>query len=126
MTPQRLRRLRESLRDDPAAAIAAFRPEIDNPIRGLNQLQIVLNQQNTSPVVDEPFERFQQLGDVIVMQPGGGFVEEKQRALAGRLRQMRGKFNPLSLAARKGRCGLAEPQITQPNVIQYLQARGQA
>ena len=68
--------------DDPSAAFAAFRTQIDHPVGGLDHVQIVLDDQHAAAVLDQPLEGGQQLGDVVEVQAGRGLVEDEQRALA--------------------------------------------
>ena len=86
--------------DDLTSARSAFGPEIDHPIGSLDDFEVMLDDQQTAAVLDQPLQRGEQLGDVVEVQPGRGLVEDVQCALAGSLRQMRGQFHPLCLAAR--------------------------
>ena len=87
------------------------------------------------PASIKPPEGAQQFGDVVEMQAGGRFVEQKQRAAGGAapralaapaacacaplahrvLGQMAGELQPLRFAARERRYGLAQPQIIEPH-----------
>ena len=62
--------------DDFAAAVAAFGAEIDHPVRGLDDFEIVLDHHHGVALVGELVKDFQQLRDVVEVQAGGGFVEE--------------------------------------------------
>src|ERR1700730_8262188 len=57
--------LGRSLRDNLAAALVALRTQIDHPVRAADHVQIVLDDQNASAVLDEPVECCQQLGDIV-------------------------------------------------------------
>ena len=61
-----------------AAAVAAFRTQVDHPIRALDHFQIVLDDQHAAAVLDQPLEGIQQLGDIVEVQAGGGLVEDVQ------------------------------------------------
>ena len=68
--------------DDFPARIAAFRTEIDDPVRGADHVEIVLDHHHRMPGDDELAQGGEQLGDVVEMQAGGGFVEQEQLSLA--------------------------------------------
>ena len=74
--------LRRALGDDLAAAIAAFGAEVDDPVGGLDDFEIVLDDDDRVAVVDEAVEHFEQLRKVVEVEAGRGFVEEVER-LAG-------------------------------------------
>src|SRR5689334_11509938 len=87
---------------DFAARIAAFRAQIDNPVRRPDHIEVVLDDDERIAGGDQLAERAQQFGDVVEMQSGRGLVEQKQRgktrlvsgsarAFAG-LREMAGEF----------------------------------
>ncbi len=64
--------------DDLAAGFAAFGPEIDEPIRGADHVQVVLDDEHGVTRIDQAAERAQQLRDVIEVQAGRRFVEEEE------------------------------------------------
>ena len=72
--------LRAALRDDLAAAVAAFRADVDDPVGGLDDLEVVLDHHHGVALVDELVQHLQQLGHVVEMQAGGGLVEDVERA----------------------------------------------
>src|SRR5688572_17051174 len=59
-------------------ALAAFRPEIDDPIRRANQIEVVLDYKQRMPSRQQLAEGAQQLGDIFEMQTRGRLVEQKQ------------------------------------------------
>src|SRR5262249_12654030 len=106
--------------DNMAAAIAAFRPQIDDPIGSLNHIHIVLDDQYRTAGINQLAERGEQLAYIVKVQAGCGLIKNIEcsfsgaRSLAfgllfGRLRleiasadcrdQMRGKLHALRLAA---------------------------
>ena len=97
-------RFRCALSDDASTRIAAFRTEINNPICCLNQIQVVLDQQNASAIVNQSLERLQQLGDVIEVQTRRRLVEDVQVVLAApELAEFAGELDPLGLAPGQDR-----------------------
>jgi hypothetical protein len=77
--------MRRADRDDLAAAVAAFGPEIQQPVGGLDDLEIVLDHHHGVALVDQLVEHFQQLLDVVEVQAGGRLVEDVERAAGGAL-----------------------------------------
>jgi hypothetical protein len=63
-----------------AAFIAGFGSEIDNPVGAFNHFEIVLDHNQRMPGVDQSLEQLQQNRDIIEMQSGGWFVENKKIA----------------------------------------------
>ena len=69
-------------------------------------------------------QHFQQLGNVVEMQSGGGFVQNVQRAAGGFAGKLRGQLHPLGFASAQGGGLLAEPQVTEADFSQGLQRIG--
>ena len=105
-----------------AAVLAAFRTEIDDEVGGLDDVQVVLDDQQRVPGFEQLPERRQQLGDVVEMQPGGRLVEDVEQTLAAVRRQVRRDLDALRLSARQRRRRLAEPQVAEPDLVEHLQA----
>src|SRR5215469_16357233 len=68
---------------DLAAAISAFWPEIDDPVRRLDDLQIVLDDHDRSPCINQTAKGRQKFADVVKMQAGGGLVENVEQPPLG-------------------------------------------
>src|SRR4051794_30160277 len=100
-------------RDDRAAVFAPLRPEIDDEVRGLDHVEVVLDDEQRVPRLEQLPERGQELGDVVEVQPGGRLVENVQQPLAGMRRKMRGDLDPLRLPSRQRRRRLAEAKIAE-------------
>jgi hypothetical protein len=74
--------LRDLLRgaggDDIAAALAALVAEIDDPVGGLVDFEVVLDDQHGVAGLDQRVQHFQQLLHVLEMQPGGRLIQNVQ------------------------------------------------
>ena len=68
--------LRRARDDDLAAARAALRAEIDDPVGRLDHVEVVLDHDHRVAVIDEPMEHLEQLLHVREMQPGRWLVEQ--------------------------------------------------
>ena len=72
------------LGDDPAAAGAPFGAEVDEPVGGLDDVEVVLDDDDRVSLPLEAVEHVQQLADVVEVEPGGRLVEDVE-GLAGPL-----------------------------------------
>ena len=58
-----------------AAALTAFGAEVDQPIRGANHIQVVLDDDQGMACIEQSAQGAHQLGDVVEMQTRGGLIE---------------------------------------------------
>src|SRR6478672_1200357 len=72
-----------SLGDDPAAAIATLGAEVDDPVGGLDDVEVVLDDDDRIAPVDQPMEDLEELLDVGEVEPGRRLVEDVQRPAGG-------------------------------------------
>ena len=107
--------------DDPAARLAAFRPQVDDPVGRLDHVEIVLDDQHRVAGVDEVVQHLQQQLDVGEVQAGGRLVEQVERPAGALLDQFAGQLDPLGLAAGERGRRLAELHVVEPHVVQRLQ-----
>ena len=117
-------RLRGTGRDDLAPAGAAFGPQVDHVVRGLDHIQIVFDDHDGVALVPQPVQHPQQLFDVRVVQSGRGLIEDVKRAPRGTLGQFSRQLHPLGLAAREGGGVLAQAHIRQAHIIECGQLAG--
>src|SRR6202035_3170883 len=61
--------------DDVAAAGAAVGAEVDNPVGGFDDVEVVLDDDDGVPAVDQPAQHPEQFADVLEMQPGGRLIQ---------------------------------------------------
>src|SRR5262249_45722154 len=122
----------------------AFGPQIDDPVGRLDYIQVVLDDQHRAAGLDQLAEGSEQLAYIIKVQPGGGLIENIERALAGasflalfplfrRLRflgkaalasgrnQMRRQLHALCLPSAQSSCRLSQAKITQSNLLEHAQ-----
>ena len=71
--------LRRAGRNDLSAAYPAFRPEIDNPVGRLNDLEVVLDDDDGISLIPELVKHLKELSDVVEMQAGRRLVEYIER-----------------------------------------------
>src|SRR5207244_3755539 len=109
--------------DDSPAAGAAFRPQVDQPVGGLEDVQIVLNDDYGVPGINESMPDMQQLLDVVEVQAGGRLVENVEGLTGAAFAQLAGQLDSLGLPTGQRRRRLAELDVIQPHVVQRLQHR---
>ncbi len=104
--------------DDFAAEVAAFRAEVDEPISGFDDIEIVLDDEERSAGLEELAEGSEELGYVVEMKAGGGLVENVEDTSVFRAGEMRREFKALGFAAGKSRAGLAEAEIPEADFVE--------
>ena len=72
-----------ALGNDLAAFVTAIGAEVDEPIAGANDVEVVLDENDGMPRFEQLAQGAHELGDVFEVQAGGGLVEQKQGALGG-------------------------------------------
>ena len=72
-----------ALRDNSAAGIATFRTQINYKVSLFNQVQIVLDHDHRLAQIHQALQHIEQLGDVVKVQAGGGFIQHIQRMRGG-------------------------------------------
>ena len=78
--------------DDFAALIAAFGAEIDQPVGGFDDVEIVLDDHERRAGFEQFAERGEELGDVVEMQAGRRLVEDVEDLFILAAREMRREF----------------------------------
>src|ERR1035437_1436120 len=114
--------------DDLAAGCTAFGAEVDDPIGGLDDIEIVLDDNQRAATVDELAEGGEELGDIVEMEAGGGLVEDvKDAASLGRLGggvdganlgEVGGELDALRLAAGERGGRLTEAEVAEADLVE--------
>jgi hypothetical protein len=104
-----------------AAAGAAFGAQVDQPVGGLDHVQVVLDHDDGVAGVAQLVQHLQQQPDVVEVQAGGGLVQDVQRAPGVALAQLQRQLHALRLAARQRGGALAQADVAQAHVEQRLQ-----
>ena len=110
---------------DFAARVSAFGAQVDDVVGGFDDVEVVFDYDGGVAGVYQAVEAVQQAGDIGQVQAGGGFVEDVEGVTAAlQFAQFAGQFDALGLAARKRGGGLAQGEITQAELIQYVDLAG--
>ena len=98
-------------------------PRSIEPVGGLDDVEIVFDDQKRCTGFEKFAERGEQFGDVVEMQAGGRLVENVEDALIFCASKVRGELQALSFAAGERRGGLAEAQIAEADFVQDAEFR---
>ena len=93
---------RRALGDDRATAVTALGSEIDDPVGGLDHVEVVLDHDHRVAMVAQAVQHLEQHFDVGEVQAGGGFVEDVERAPGVALGEFGGELHALRLTAGEG------------------------
>ena len=110
-----------AMRNDVAAALAAFGAEVEHVVSVADDVEIVLDDDDGVAEVGEAMQHFQQLAHVVEVQAGGGFVEQVERTPGLPLGQLAGQLHALRFAAGKRGRGLAQMDVAEADIDQRLQ-----
>ncbi len=89
--------------DDVAAVVAGFGPDVDDPIGGLDDVEIVLDDDDRVAQIDQAIEHVEQLGDIVEVQAGRRFVEQIERVAGIGPGEFGGQLHALRFAAGERR-----------------------
>src|SRR5882762_11322062 len=82
-----------------AAHVAALRSHVDQPVSGLDDIEVVLDNQQRRSRLEQFAKRGQQFGDVVEMQSGRWLIEDVENALIFGPREVRRELEPLRFSA---------------------------
>ena len=110
-----------AFRDHRSPALTALGTQIDDPVRGLDDVEVVLDHDHGVALVDQPAEDVEKLADVVEVQTRRRLVEHVERVARRPARELGGELDPLRLAAGQGGGGLTETDVAEPDVDEGLQ-----
>src|ERR1700733_3260798 len=127
--------LRGAYSYDLAAAAAALRAHVDDPVGGFDHVEVVLDDEQGAAALDEFAECSEKLGDVVEVEAGGGLVEDVEGSAAGfgggvvgrarrdaaRGGEVRGEFDTRGFAAGEC-CGrLAKTDVAEADFVEDVE-----
>ena len=110
--------LGRALRDDAAAAFAAFGAEVDDPVGLLDYVEVVLDDEDGVAEVGEAVQDVEEFFYVVEVQAGGGLVQNVQSAAGLAFGKLFSELDALRLAAGKRGGGLAQLDVAEADVDQ--------
>src|SRR5581483_3967885 len=110
-----------SLGHNPSAGLASLRPQVNNPIRLLNDIQVVFNDDDRIAKIRQAIQNVEQHFDIVEMQPGGGLVKDVKGAAGLAPAELPSQFDALRLPAGKRRRRLSQVQVSQAHVHEGLE-----
>src|SRR6266702_5981419 len=120
---------------DLAAGAAAFGAHVDDPVGGLDDVEVVLDDEQGAAALDEFAEGAEELGYVVEVEAGGGLVEDVEGSAAGfgggfvsgavgdgaGGGEVRGVFDALGFAAGERGGGLAEADVAEAYFVEDVE-----
>src|ERR1700733_7097297 len=71
-------------RHDRSTGVAALWTHVDDPVGRFDHIQVVLDDQQGAPAIDQLAEGMEELADVVEVKTGGGLVQNVECARAAR------------------------------------------
>jgi hypothetical protein len=115
---------RSPLRHETASPLAPFRPEIDDVIRRLDNVEVVLDDHDRIAVIHELVQDVEQLVSVIEVQPGRWLVEDVKSAAGPAARELLGELHALRLATAQSGRRLPQLDVPEPDILKRPQFVG--
>jgi hypothetical protein len=113
--------LRRAGRHHFATSVAALRAKVDDVVRDLDHVEVVLDKQHCMAGINEAIQRSQQPLDIGQVQTRGRLVEDVDGVLGTLQRaELAGDLDALRLAPRQRRRGLSERLVAETELLQHL------
>jgi hypothetical protein len=91
-----------SLGDDAAAGRAAFGSEVDDPVGGFDDIEVMFDDDDGVSGIDETVEDIEEFPDVIEVESCGGFIEDVEGATGGGPDEFACELDALGFATGEG------------------------
>ena len=79
--------------------ISPLRPKVNNIIRGLDHIKIMLDHQNAVPLIHQRLQDLDEAINIREMKPRRGLIEDIKSTAGGPLRKLGRQFDALGLAS---------------------------
>src|SRR5688572_13411401 len=106
---------RVPLHHDFSTCVAAFGSEVHDPVRSLDDVEVVFDDDESVAGGAQLEEHLQELGDVEKVESCRGLIENVKRVSGRAAAQFGCKFEPLGFTAAERGGGLSEPEIPEPD-----------
>ena len=111
---------------DLSSLLAAFRPEIDDVVRTLDHLEVVLDDDHGVAVVYESLEHVKELLYIREMQPRRRFIQDEESPPFARSDKLLTQLDALSFPTGERGRGLSELHVPEPHIVHDLEHRSDA
>ena len=102
--------------------LAAAWAKVEDPVCAFQDVEVVLDDHDRVPLLEQRVERLEELGDVVHVQPGCGLVKYKEGvALPVPPSEEGGEFDALRFAAAERIGALAEGDVSQADILEGLE-----
>jgi len=111
------------LRHDATTQLATLGSQVDHPIGGLHDVEVVLDDDDRVAFVHQPVQHFQQQSYVLEVQSGRRLVQDVQGSARVAFGELSRELHALGFAAREGRRRLSEVDVSETYVVEQLEFR---
>ena len=108
-------------RDHHSSALAALRTQVDDPVRGLDHVELMFDHHHSVAQIHKAVQHVEQLTHVLEMQTGGRLIQNVQRFPGLPPAQLARELDALGFAAGKRGRRLPQVQISEADFDQRLQ-----
>src|ERR1700724_836326 len=105
-----------ALRDDVAAAVTTLGAKVNDVVGGLNDLEVVLDDDDRVASVSETTQHRKQFLDVVEVEPRRRLIEDVERAPGRAAREFLRQLDALRFATGKCRRGLPEMDVIEADI----------
>lgn len=113
-----------SLCDDGAAILSAFGAEVEDPVGGFDDVEVVFDYDEGISGVAEAAEDAEEAVDVGEMEACGGLIEEVDGTAGILTGEFGAEFHSLGLAAGEGCGGLSEAEVPEADFVHCFEFTG--
>src|SRR3989338_8213626 len=107
-----------------ASACAAFRPHVDDIVGALQDVEIVFDDDDCIPLLDELLQNIDEFFNVIVVQADRRLIQKVDGLRGQRSVELRGDLYTLCLTAGERRRALSQLKVSEPDVVQRTEPVG--
>ena len=96
------------------------RPQVDDPIGGLDHFQVVLDHEHRVSGIHQAVQHLEELPHIVAREASRGFVQDVELAplLSGGPRQLPSDLEALSLTTGQGRGRLSELEVSETDLLE--------
>lgn len=106
--------------DETASSAPPFRSQVNDVVGGEQNVQVMLDQNDSVAVVDYFIDDVEQFLNICVKETCSRFVEEVKCRAAEAFAQLFGEFDSLRFSSAQSECGLAKADIPQAGLCDQL------